>query len=189
MKKPAAVKVNSRIRLDASPHFILEATFAFDSEDEDHEWLLNKEKCVVMRFRYHELHLGDIREHDFRVQLKGTPSDMMRAGIFIALSHLLKESYEWLEGEEPRDATQERFLVDTIGFCNLHTYRKILRSEWMQEHTEEEIEVRVSGKEGVRILKGQDICDERGEKIGELELFYFSKCESFADYLEKVRQI
>ena len=105
---------------------------------------------------------GEISGRDFTVRLKNEklPGEVMRTGLFHALKLFLKNKYE--------EITSGRFLVDTVGFTNYHTFQMISKSEWMYEHTKEQFEVQIMKEaEVIYNLNHQEIYGKSGNKIGE----------------------
>ncbi len=189
--KNVRVRIKSTVKLDGSPHFKLEGRFCFDSGNERQVSLLKEEGSVRVTFRFENLHTKDIMEHDFSIgeQAIALPWKPVEAGIFPALKYYLNLFYEDMSYSFAEDPIAERFLVDTIGFVNYHTYKRIKRSGWISEHMEEQTEAEIIEEGGETYsIKGSDIYNDSGEKLGELNFHYSydrDKADSHLDNLDK----
>ena len=161
------IKMYYRLKLDASPHFKIEGRLEYDSDDENLALRLKEKQSVSIRYRFEYMDCenskwNEIFDYDITVKLKNEklPGEVMRTGLFHALRIFLKRKYE--------DVNSERFLVDTVGFTNYHTFRMISKSEWMRGHTEEQFEVQILKEaEVIYNINNQEIYGKLGNKIGE----------------------
>ncbi len=171
--KKADVNIDYRIKLDAAPHFRLEGTFQFDSTDKDRMKILKEDGEVEIRFLYHDLHTDMKHEGSYIIKISDeiTPWEVMREGIFFALKCRLQSSYEdWYDEDKSYDG--DRFFVDTIGYCYYHSFQRIIRNGWTQEHMQEETQIKITGKDGINyFVKNSFIYGEDESNLGTLELY------------------
>lgn len=168
--KNVRVIMNCQIKLDASPHFKLEGRLIYDSDDTEQVQLLETEQHVEMKYRFYALHNGEINDRSFWVTAEETPRETMERGIFTALKYYLKMYYEDMEQYGKKDPVSERLLVDTVGFCNYHTFQKIAGSCWMYDHTEEQIEIQIIEEEGITYsIKNGEIYGDSGGWLGKFK--------------------
>lgn len=210
--KEDQVKIHATYRLEAAPHFTIEGTMDLDTGEADCFRPLKEDRLAEIRVLYQDLHTENKMERDFRVSVKDAIStqDVIQSGIYQALRFFLPQSYEdaAYTGTDP---SADRFLVDTIGYCYHHSFRKMIRSDWAREHSTVDTQIEVTGKngEGYRITE-RSILGADGRVLGDHRIFPFhtgagrearrelgyagdhqvaADVRSFEEYLEALRAI